>query len=117
MCQNCASPWGFCGCPQSSDYITRCACSMGIYCAVCGHYPKLKEAGEPGKEAIAAEELLKAVPPDPGHVLKRAAELIQHAEDVLGYEASEIKLTVAWPPAAEVTFKKKKKSGEKKRRK
>lgn len=59
MCQYCASPWGACGCPKEDDSITRCGCESGVYCAVCGHYPKPPESQSlpqaPDQEAAGQE--------------------------------------------------------------
>jgi len=40
MCEHCLTTWGNCNCPTEDAYISQCSCAAGVYCDLCGHYPK-----------------------------------------------------------------------------
>ena len=110
MCGSCLSSWGACGCPTSDDNITQCGCSKGIYCAVCGHYPKSMLVNEVGTERqeLGFAEIQKIFPPDPRYILERVKGAIEMIEGDLGYNANEFTLDISMAPSVVIKFSKNK---------
>lgn len=48
MCSSCATGWGACGC-EGGTYLAVCACTKGLECPACGHYPNKSFEGNPSE--------------------------------------------------------------------